>query len=97
MNFPTSVVGSRDLFRDDANHMPVVASWCCTSHARPLRTRADAHVRNGLAWLVQHQDATTGMWLASSLNKSRDPTTDVGKFMSDAATAYAVLALTQAP
>src|ERR1035437_2464556 len=60
-------------------------------------TRADAHVRNGLAWLVQHQDATTGTWLASSLNKSRDPTTDVGKFMSDAATAYAVLALTQAP
>ena len=60
-------------------------------------TRADAHVRRGLAWLVQHQDATTGMWFASSLNKSRDPATDVGKFMSDAATAYAVLALTQAP
>ncbi len=60
-------------------------------------TRADTRVRNGLAWLVQHQDATTGMWFASSLNKSRDPATDVGKFMSDAATAYAVLALTLAP
>jgi squalene-hopene/tetraprenyl-beta-curcumene cyclase len=56
--------------------------------------RSDAHVSRGLAWLVQHQDAATGMWSASSLNKQRDPASDVGKFMSDAATAYAVLSLT---
>jgi squalene-hopene/tetraprenyl-beta-curcumene cyclase len=51
----------------------------------------------GLAWLTAHQDPATGGWVASSLNKQRDPASDAAKFMSDAATAYAVLALSAAP
>ena len=54
----------------------------------------DKRVSRAVAWLAQHQDRATGMWTASSLNRQRDPKTDIGKFMSDAATAYAVLALT---
>jgi len=56
----------------------------------------ESHLARALAWLAAHQDSTTGMWRASSLNKKRDPGSNVGKFMSDAATAYAALALARA-
>lgn len=57
---------------------------------------AQENLSRALGWLVQNQDPTTGRWLATSLNKERDPTSERGLFMSDAATAFAVLALTQA-
>ena len=54
----------------------------------------DPRVARGLAWLRRHQNPDTGEWSAASLNKQRDPKSDPAKFMGDAATAYAVLALT---
>jgi squalene-hopene/tetraprenyl-beta-curcumene cyclase len=53
----------------------------------------DESVKRGIAWLEANQDKTTGAWPAWSLNKKRNPQSDAGPFMSDAATGYAVLAL----
>ena len=54
----------------------------------------DPRLVRGLDWLRHHQNPQTGQWNASSLNKQREPNADPAKFMSDAATAYAVLSLT---
>jgi squalene-hopene/tetraprenyl-beta-curcumene cyclase len=58
--------------------------------------RDNVHVKDGLSWLVQNQ-SWGGHWEAYSLNKRRlNPFSNASGFMDDAATAYAVLALTEA-
>jgi squalene-hopene/tetraprenyl-beta-curcumene cyclase len=64
---------------------------------------AAPQVQRGLTWLMRNQQGhggswirgQEGFWVGRSLNKWRAPWSDVGRFMSDAATAYAVLALTE--
>jgi hypothetical protein len=40
MNLPVSDAASRCLFKDEATHMPVGASWCRASQESPLLTLA---------------------------------------------------------
>jgi squalene-hopene/tetraprenyl-beta-curcumene cyclase len=54
----------------------------------------EAHIASALDWLANHQDSATGKWTATSLNRRRDPATAAANFMSDAATGFAILALT---
>jgi hypothetical protein len=60
-------------------------------------TDAQPQLKRALAWLNKSQIDADGRWPAVSLNNSRPVLSDTGLFMSDAATAYAVLALTHAP
>ena len=54
--------------------------------------RKDPMLSRSLTWLAAHQQSD-GTWKAASLNKQRDPASDPALFMTDAATAYAVMAL----
>jgi len=56
--------------------------------------RDNAQLKRGLSWLMSNQNATDGSWPASSVNKRRHKSSETGLFMSDAATAFAVIALT---
>jgi squalene-hopene/tetraprenyl-beta-curcumene cyclase len=49
--------------------------------------------RRGAAWLLANQNRDQGSWPSLSLNQHFKPSSDFALFMTDAATAYAVLAL----
>jgi squalene-hopene/tetraprenyl-beta-curcumene cyclase len=55
----------------------------------------NVQLERGISWLANNQNASDGSWPASSVNKRRHALSDTGRFMSDAATAFAVLSLTE--
>jgi len=58
-------------------------------------SRDNPQLKRGISWLMSNQNAAEGSWPASSVNKRRHLSSDTGRFMTDAATAFAVLALTE--
>lgn len=84
--------------RADGTALDTASDGCATGLAALALQEAgivaaDPRLARALTWLRTHQDPG-GQWTASSLNKARDPASDPAKFMSDAGTAYAVLAMT---
>src|SRR5688572_14110824 len=57
---------------------------------------ADPKLTRALDWLLSHQDASTGAWVAVSMNKRYPDGSMESRFMQDAATAFASLALIEA-
>ncbi|HXQ81785.1 MAG TPA: hypothetical protein VN775_10755 [Opitutaceae bacterium] len=57
---------------------------------------SDPKLRSALVWLASHQNPKTGGWEASSLNGLYPNDPVLGHLMGDAATAYAVIALSKA-
>ena len=55
----------------------------------------NAKVQKGIRWLAAQQQKD-GTWGINYVNKPRDPETNLGQFMRDSATAFAILALTEA-
>ena len=60
--------------------------------------RENAQLQRGLAWLANNQNKAEGFWPGYSLNKNEAHhlSPETARFMTDAATAYAVLALSEA-
>jgi hypothetical protein len=58
-------------------------------------SRTQPQLARAIAWLVANQDQKEGLWAAYSVNKNRELTSDTGRFMIDAATAYSALALSE--
>lgn len=53
----------------------------------------DQRIHNALEWLRSNQSKEDGSWAAYSLNEKRDPNSNIGHFMTDAATGFAIEAL----
>ncbi len=86
-----------DCRRQDGTPQETASDGYATGLALHVLQRAglgrdEPTVAKGLQWLRTHQQPE-GNWMGYSLNKKRDPETHVGRFMSDAATAMALLAL----
>lgn len=79
--------------RHDGTPQSLTSDGYATGLAIVALGRGTRAVSRALRWLRSNQDPS-GAWPAVSPNAVRDPHSDVAHFMTDASTAFAVLALT---
>lgn len=84
----------RDGSEPDTHSDGLATALATLAMQRAGVSAADPALARGLDWLRRNQDPQTGRWWTASPNKEREASTDASRFMSDAATAYAVLSLT---
>jgi hypothetical protein len=84
-------VDGTDQAEDSDGYATALVIHCALGAGLP-NTRAE--VAKGFDWLRSHQRAD-GSWPGRSVNKERDPSTFVGKLMTDAATALAAQTLAE--
>ncbi len=69
---------------------------CALTLERAGVARDNPGLKKGLDWLKSHQDPKLGYWTADSMNKKYEPGSNQIRFMQDAATGFAALALLEA-
>ncbi|HTU00182.1 MAG TPA: hypothetical protein VMG58_00145, partial [Candidatus Sulfotelmatobacter sp.] len=89
---PDSFVAAVATSRDSDGYATAFAA--CSLRESGVAASAP-QLRSALAWLAGHQDARTGGWEARSLNGLYPDDPVLGHLMGDAATAYAVVALSK--
>ena len=81
---------------DSADGDSYATSIATLALQRIKTNKSDSAIARGLAWLGARQDSATGAWISKSMNKKYPPDSMEAQFMTEAATAYAVMALLDA-
>lgn len=82
-----------DAPADAASSNAYATGWAAFTARQSGVSCSDSKLRKAMSWLEEHQDHATGAWTAGSMNKVYPEGSMQSKFMSDAATGYALAAL----
>jgi len=87
---PWSKAPREGVAKGSDSYATALAAYSLRSAGVP---KSDARLQRALTWLRQQQDPATGAWRSTSMNKAFPADSMMIHFMTDAATAYATLAL----
>ena len=77
----------------DSGSNAYATAWAAYTSRESGAGCSDQRMKRALDWLEKHQDGETGAWNSVSMNKAHPEGSIQSKFMTDAATGYALAAL----